>query len=86
VANVTIRYWAAAKEAAGLTSESAEADTLAELVRVVLDRHPDRPRLAAVLGSCAYLIDEQPVGKRAPETIQLADGAMVEALPPFAGG
>lgn len=86
MANVTIRYWAAAKEAAGLTSENAEATTLADLVRVVVARHPDRPRLAKVLGSCAYLIDEQPVGKRDPATVTLADGAQIEALPPFAGG
>lgn len=86
MANVTIRYWAAAKEAAGLTSENAEASTLADLVRVVVARHSDRPRLATVLGSCAYLIDEQPVGKRDPATVTLADGAQIEALPPFAGG
>ncbi len=86
MANVTIRYWAAAKEAAGLTSENVEASTLADLVQVVVARHSDRPRLAKVLGSCAYLIDEQPVGKRDPATVTLADGAQIEALPPFAGG
>lgn len=86
MANVTIRYWAAAKEAAGLTSENVEASTLADLVQVVVARHSDRPRLAKVLGSCAYLIDEQPVGKRDPATVTLTDGAQIEALPPFAGG
>jgi sulfur-carrier protein len=86
MANVTIRYWAAAKEAAGLTSENAEVETLADLLRLVVERHADRPRLAAVLGSCAYLVNEKPVGKRDPATVTLADGAQVEALPPFAGG
>jgi molybdopterin synthase sulfur carrier subunit len=86
MANVTIRYWAAAKEAAGLTSENAEAETLADLVQLVVARHADRPRLATVLGSCAFLINEQPAGKRDPATVTLAEGAQVEALPPFAGG
>ncbi|MBM7783866.1 molybdopterin converting factor small subunit [Tenggerimyces flavus] len=83
---MTIRYWAAAKEAAGLTSENVEASTLADVIEAVVARHPDRPRLATVLGSCAYLVNEQPVGKRDPATVPLADGAQVEALPPFAGG
>lgn len=86
MANVTIRYWAAAKEAAGLTSETVEASTLADVIEAVVARHADRPRLAKVLGSCAYLVNEQPVGKRDHATVTLTDGAQVEALPPFAGG
>jgi addiction module HigA family antidote len=34
----------------------------------------------------SFLVDGQPVGVRAPDQVILADGAIVEVLPPFAGG
>jgi len=84
---VTLRYWAAAKEAAGVGQEEFEsASTLAELLASALQRRaPDR-RLARVLASCAYLVDGDPVGTRQHGAVVLAPGAVVEALPPFAGG
>ena len=51
MAKVNIRYWAAAKEAAGVQEESVEAVTLGDLLNtVVASRKPDR-RLADVLKS-----------------------------------
>jgi hypothetical protein len=38
MAKVTIQYWAAAKEAAGVAAESVEAETLAEALDVILAR------------------------------------------------
>ncbi|MHB1613495.1 MAG: MoaD/ThiS family protein [Actinomycetes bacterium] len=83
-AGVVLRYWAAAKAAAGVAEESFTAGTLAELVDAAGARHG--PSLPAVLARCSYLVDEVPVGTRAWASVWLPDGAVVEALPPFAGG
>ncbi|GHE30384.1 thiamine biosynthesis protein ThiS [Streptosporangium violaceochromogenes] len=83
MARGTIRYWAAAKEAAGVAEEPFEAVTLAELLaRVTLGREG----LARVAARSSFLVDGDPVGRRAHEAVVLADGATVEVLPPFAGG
>jgi sulfur-carrier protein len=86
MAEVTIRYWAAAKEAAGVHEESVEAITLSDLINtVVASRKPDG-RLAAVLARSSFLVNADPVGRAALPSIVLDDGAVVEVLPPFAGG
>lgn len=86
MSKVTIRYWAAAKAAADMPEESVEAATLAEaLAAAVASRAPD-DRLRTVLARSSFLVDATPVGRAAPESIALADGAVVEVLPPFAGG
>ncbi|MET8693136.1 MoaD/ThiS family protein [Streptomyces bauhiniae] len=81
---VTVRYWAAAKAAAGTADEPYDAETLAEALASVRDRHPGE--LTRVLQRCAFLVDGAPVGTRAHETVRLAEGGTVEVLPPFAGG
>jgi sulfur-carrier protein len=86
VNGVTIRYWAAAKEAAGLTEEFVDAETLAEALETVRERHVDRARFGPVLAMSSLLVDDQPVGKRDPATVPLRPGSHVEVLPPFAGG
>ncbi|MEV4249154.1 MoaD/ThiS family protein [Streptosporangium canum] len=83
MARGTIRYWAAAKDAAGVAEESFEAATLAELMTNVT---VGRDRLSQVIRRSSFLVDGDPVGKRAHDTIVFADGATVEVLPPFAGG
>jgi sulfur-carrier protein len=86
MAKVTIRYWAAAKEAAGVQEEPVEAITLSDLLNtVVASRKPDR-RLADVLARSSFLVNADPVGHTPRESILLDDGAVVEVLPPFAGG
>ncbi len=86
MAKVTIRYWAAAKDAAGMPEESVEAATLAEaLTAAVASRKPDG-RLQDVLARSSFLVDAAPVGRAARESIMLDDGAVIEVLPPFAGG
>jgi len=83
---VTIRYWAAAKAAAGMAEETVEADTLAgALAAAVASRAPDE-RLRGVLARSSFLVDATPVGRAAKESVALVDGAVVEVLPPFAGG
>jgi hypothetical protein len=39
-----------------------------------------------VLARSAFLIDGAPVGTRAPESVRLDEAAVIEVLPPFAGG
>lgn len=84
MARVTIRYWAAAKDAAGTAEDAVEADTVAAAVAWAVAHHGQR--LAAVLERCTYLVDDDPVSRRELARARLADGAVVEALPPFAGG
>ena len=79
MAEVTIRYFAAARAAAGESTATAQADSLKELVDTV---SVGRPELARVLGICSFLLD----GERVDLTAPLSDGAKVDALPPFAGG
>lgn len=81
---VTLRYWAAAKAAAGLGEEQVPGDTLAAALGHAVDRHGDQ--LARVLARCSFLIDGDPAGARPPEGVGLAPGALVDVLPPFAGG
>jgi sulfur-carrier protein len=86
MARVTIRYWAAAKEAAGVPEEIVEATTLSDLLNtVVAGRKPDG-RLAAVLTRSSFLVNADPVGRQPKQSIVLDDDAVVEVLPPFAGG
>jgi molybdopterin converting factor small subunit len=92
MAIVTLRYWAAAKEAAGIAEETVTAETLAEALAAARghagpgeDTGQD-PRLRAILARSSFLIDGMPAGTRAPESVVLADAAVIEVLPPFAGG
>ena len=86
---VTVRYWAAAKQAAGIAEEEVSAGTLAEALAAALTAHGSAPgagTFAAVLARSSFLVDGAPVGSRAPERVPLADAAIIEVLPPFAGG
>jgi len=82
MASGTVRYWAAAKDAAGVAEEPFEAETLGELIR----RISGNPELKRVLRRSSFLVNGAPAGTRDPGTIRLPEGAVVEVLPPFAGG
>jgi molybdopterin synthase sulfur carrier subunit len=81
--SVTLRYWAAAKDAAGTAEQRVCADTLAAALAAAV---PDSQPLRAVLARSSFLVDGQPVGLRGHDSVLLADGAVIEVLPPFAGG
>jgi sulfur-carrier protein len=86
MAKVTIRYWAAAKEAAGVPEESVDAVTLRDaLDAAIAGRGPDT-RLAAVIARSSFLVNADPAGRVAKESIVLDEGSVIEVLPPFAGG
>lgn len=87
--SATVRYWAAAKAAAGLAQEQVEvaaleAPTLAALLAHVREAH--LPELTRVLDRCSFLVDERAVGARPHDEVALADGGLIDVLPPFAGG
>lgn len=84
MSQVTVRFWAAARAAAGVTEESYPAGTLASITTEAAVRHGDR--LAAVLALSSFLVDGDPVGSRSHVGLQVPAGAVVEVLPPFAGG
>lgn len=82
----TMRYWAAAKDAAGTAEEKYDAATLADALDAVRSRHAGNARLLEVLRRSSFLVDEVPVGRRAHGDVVLAEGSHIEVLPPFAGG
>jgi molybdopterin converting factor small subunit len=87
MAIVTLRYWAAAKDAAGVADEKVEAATLADALAAGLAAGGDeRARLGQVLAMSSFLVNGEPVGKRSPRAITLTDDSVIEVLPPFAGG
>lgn len=86
MAKVTIRYWAAAREAAGTPEESVDAVSLAGALDAAVARRPSGSRLPEIFARSSFLIDANPAGRAAKESIMLDDGAVIEVLPPFAGG
>jgi sulfur-carrier protein len=86
MAKVTVRYWAAAKQAAGIAEEDLTADTLAGAMATVRARHAESPELGAVLARSSFLVDGERAGRSGQEGVTLREGAVIEVLPPFAGG
>jgi molybdopterin synthase sulfur carrier subunit len=83
VLDVTIRYFAAARAAAGAESETlsiAPGTTIDDLVAQLRGRSSD---LATVLDRCSFLCDGVAVRDR---TARLQTNQTVDVLPPFAGG
>ena len=80
---VTVRYFAAARAAAGTESETITlrpGATVAELVDGLAGRDA---RLLTVLSRCSYLCDG--IAVRDDSAI-LRAGDTIDVLPPFAGG
>ncbi|MER7028376.1 MULTISPECIES: MoaD/ThiS family protein [Streptomyces] len=81
-----MRYWAAAKAAAGTAEEPYAAETLAEALDAARTAHAAHPEFARVLQRSSFLVDGAPVGTRDHADVPLVQGGTVEVLPPFAGG
>lgn len=87
---VTVRYWAGARDAAGVAEEQVAArGTVDDLLTDLVAAHP---ALGSVVPVCSVLVDgtasrrdsdlrDAAAGADAPAT-----GTVVEILPPFAGG
>ena len=84
MARVLVRYWAAARAAAGVDQEHVDARDVAGVLAVVSSGRD--AQFVAVLARSSLLVDGLALGAREPSSVQLADGAVVEVLPPFAGG
>ncbi|MEJ8280535.1 MoaD/ThiS family protein [Pseudonocardia spirodelae] len=81
---LTVRYFAAAKAAAGTGEETLELPgdaTVADAVDALGTAHG--PELERVLLRCSFLADEVAVRDR---TARLGTTATLDVLPPFAGG
>lgn len=80
-ATVTVRFWAAARAATGLDAEQVDAPaTVGALQAALVAAHP---ALESVLPVCTLLVDG--LAASGPD-VPLRPGAVVEVLPPFAGG
>lgn len=86
---VVVRYWAAARAAAGVEQDILDLEgdtTLDQVLERVRLRHVDRPRFKDVVTVCSVLIGDRPVGTTNPSAVVVRPGDTVELLPPFAGG
>ena len=83
---VRVRYWAAARAAAGRDADEVSGETLAEVLDAVRRLHAGEAKFAQVVGVCSVLVGERPVGSQDPATVRIGAGETVELLPPFAGG
>ena len=76
-----MRYFAGARAAVGVDFETRDAASLDELVGQIVTDHGER--LERVLTACSFLVDGTTTRDR---TLALSPGAVVDVLPPFAGG
>ena len=87
---ITLRYWAAARAAAGVAEELVDVAgpvTLAALVDGAVARYGGPGgRFAAVVATCSVLLGDRPVATEDPGAVLVEPGTAVEFLPPFAGG
>jgi sulfur-carrier protein len=83
---VRIRYWAAARAAAGVADEVVEARTVADALAAARAAHTGEPRFATILSVCSFLLAEAPLGTRDLAHVAIVDGDILDVLPPFAGG
>lgn len=85
---IRVRYWAAARSAAGTAEDAVEVAgpvTLADLTTEIVRRYAE-PRFADIISVCSVLVGDQPVGTRDPAAVVVFPGSTIEFLPPFAGG
>lgn len=76
---VTVRYWAGARAAAGTEQDVVHGVSVGDVVAAVTALHPALEPIAAV---STLLLD----GRAVTGDTALADGSLLEVLPPFAGG
>jgi sulfur-carrier protein len=77
----TVRFWAGAQAAAGHAEEIVEAETLGELLAALQMRSD----LNRVLAASSLLVDGTAVRPQDADRA-LPAGAIIDVLPPFAGG
>jgi sulfur-carrier protein len=80
---INVRYFAAARAAAGSEGETVAVDPETTVAGLTERLGRGNPELAAVLRRCSYLCDG--IAVRDPAT-RLRSGHTIDVLPPFAGG
>ena len=84
---VVVRYWAAARAAAGRPEDSVpDARSVQQALDAVVAMRPGDDRFARVLAISSLLVADRPVRREDLDRVPLAAGDVVEVLPPFAGG
>ncbi len=89
IGQVTLRYWASARAAAGTDSDALDVPgpvSLADLMSRARQAHADSSRFSDVLACCSVMVGDRPVTTDDPASVLVPPGATVEFLPPFAGG
>jgi molybdopterin converting factor small subunit len=84
VGSIEVRYFAAARAAAGVEAEKIQLDdgaTVGDVLAALRAGHG--PGLARVLERCSYLLDEVAVRDR---DTPVTTTSTLDVLPPFAGG
>ena len=76
-----VRYWAGARAAAGCTEEEFAAATVGDLLADISGRHD----ISRILRASSLLVDGIAVTTEQSDR-QLGADAVVDVLPPFAGG
>lgn len=77
---VTLRYWAGARAAAGVSEETFDAGPrVGDVLDAAVTAHP---ALRDVVAVCSVLLDGRAVGR----DVEVGQDKVVEVLPPFAGG
>ncbi|WP_061962404.1 MoaD/ThiS family protein [Demequina flava] len=76
----TVRLFAAASEAAGVDQTAVDAGSVGEVRSRLVENHGGD--LERVLNQCSFMVD----GTRADDDTAITASALVDVLPPFAGG
>ncbi len=77
---VTVRLYAAARSASGISEVEVLPD---RLEHILLSLAFGNPRLSQVFAQCTFLIDGISVHDM---NVEVAAGSTIDILPPFAGG
>jgi len=80
---ITLRYFASARAAAGTETEIRTAPTPADALAKASEDYG--AEFTRIVGISSLLLNGTPLAKEATET-ELTDAATLDVLPPFAGG
>ena len=82
---VTVRFWASVRSAAGVVEDAFAPGTVADVLAEVRGRYP---ATAEILPRCSVLLNAMAVHDLAGsgQGREVRPGTTMEVLPPFAGG
>lgn len=86
MAQITLRYWAGARSAAGVEFDQMSVDGPTQISAVAAWAVAQHPGLAKVMPVCRILVGNETYLHEDAMTVLLEPGQRIEFLPPFAGG